>query len=304
MGAIKARPARIIFRRIITGLFFLISFYKPTQSSAQTNSDSINHKKLNTVIAASAATYTLAMVGLAHTWYSDFDRQSFRFFNDASEWKQIDKVGHFYSAFHLADLSAKTLRWTGLSKRKSNTIGTAASFVLMSSIEIFDGYSSGYGASVYDIGANAAGAYLYLGQQLLWDEIRVYPKFSFHQTYLSNLRPNLLGSSLSEEILKDYNGQTYWLSVDMDKFTPFPKWLNWAVGYGGHDMIFASDSANEVNGFYPYRQFYLSLDIDLTGIKTKSKAIKTLFYIINMVKLPTPTLEFSKGRIKPHAFYF
>ena len=61
------------------------------------------------------------------------------------------------------------------------------------------------------------------------------PKFSFHTTKYASLRPNVLGSSLSEEIFKDYNGQTYWLSVNLHSFfksSKLPKWLNLAAGYG------------------------------------------------------------------------
>ena len=53
--------------------------------------------------------------------------------------------------------------------------------------------------------------------------IRIYPKFSFHRTDYAPLRPDVLGDGLAEEIFKDYNGQTYWLSFDMDKFIKFPK---------------------------------------------------------------------------------
>jgi hypothetical protein len=44
---------------------------------------------------------------------------------------------------------------------------------------------------------------------------RITPKFSFHTTQYAQYRPNVLGSSLAEQILKDYNGQTYWLSVNL-----------------------------------------------------------------------------------------
>jgi uncharacterized protein YfiM (DUF2279 family) len=244
------------------------------------------------------------MIGLSKVWYSNFDHQPFRFFNDSKEWKQVDKMGHFYGAFQISDIGTRTLQWAGLSKSKSAKVGALTSLVIMSSIEVFDGYSSGYGASASDVVANALGSSFYLGQQMLWKEIRLQPKFSFHQTYLSNIRPNVLGQNLSEELLKDYNGQTYWVSVDTDKFVTFPKWLNWAIGYGAHDFIFATESQNLANGYTPYRQFYLGLDIDLTAIKTESKTIRTLLYFLNMVKLPAPTLEFSNGKIKSHAFYF
>lgn len=271
--------------------------------SAQ-QSDSINQKKLNQLIIGTTAGYTLTMVGLSEIWYSEFDKQSFRFFNDSKEWYQMDKLGHFYGAFQLSEVSSNALARTGVSKRKAQRIGAIASFAMMSSIEIFDGYSAGYGASVSDLIANAAGASFYIGQQLIWDETRIYPKFSFHTTHLANQRPSVLGSNFSEKLIKDYNGQTYWLSVDVDKFIKFPKWLNLALGHGAHDFLYASKGANLTNGFTPYRQFYFSLDFDLTAIPTQSKALKSLLYIVNMIKLPSPTLEFSNNGVKAYAFYF
>lgn len=266
--------------------------------------DSVNRKKLNKLVIGTTAGYTLAMVGLSEVWYSGFDKQSFRFFNDSKEWYQMDKLGHFYGAYQLTDISSNALERTGIPKRKAQKIGSLTSFVMMSSIEIFDGYSSGYGASASDLIANAAGASFFIGQHLIWDEPRIHPKFSFHTTYLANLRPDVLGSNFNEKVLKDYNGQTYWLSFDMDKFFNFPKWLNLAVGHGAHDFIYASKAANLANGFTPYRQYYLSLDFDLSAIPTQSKALKALIYIVNMVKLPSPTLEFSNKGVKAYAFYF
>jgi hypothetical protein len=63
-----------------------------------------------------------------------------------------------------------------------------------------------------------------------------HTKFSFHTTQYQ-YRPNVLGSSLAEQMLKDYNGQTYWLSVNLHSFykgSKIPKWLNLAIGYGAN----------------------------------------------------------------------
>jgi uncharacterized protein YfiM (DUF2279 family) len=264
----------------------------------------INKKRLNGLIIGAGVAYTGAMIGLSQVWYANYDKQSFHFFNDAGEWKQVDKVGHFYSAFQLSYIASEALQWSNVPKKKSDKIGAIAGFAVMSSIEILDGFSAGYGASATDLIANAAGSAFYLGQSLIWNDIRIYPKFSFHRTDYATLRPDILGSGLTEELLKDYNGQTYWLSVDMDKFIRFPTWLNLAVGYGAEDMIYANDSQNEAAGYYPYRQFYLSLDFDLTAIHTRSKIVKGLIFFANMIKLPAPTIGFSKKGTKAYAFYF
>ena len=273
-------------------------------AGAQPDSSTLDRKKLNTFIIASAAGYTAGIATLNHVWYKDTERQPFRFFNDNAEWKQMDKAGHFFSSFYLSEIPAGVLNRYGVHERKADLIGALSGFFLTLPIEIMDGFSDGYGASAGDLVADAAGPVVYLGQKLAWGEIRLRPKFSFHRTRYAPMRPVLLGDNLLSEIVKDYNGQTYWLSVDVDRFITFPEWLNFAIGYGAHDMVYARDHQNEGGGFNPYRQYYLAVDLDLTAIKTRSPWIKTLLDVLNTVRLPAPAMEFSSNGSKFHPFYF
>jgi hypothetical protein len=175
---------------------------------------------------------------------------------------------------------------------------------MVSSIEIFDGYSSGYGASASDLVANTLGSALFWGQHRLWDEQRILPKFSFHQTDFPPLRPALLGTNLMEQIIKDYNGQTYWLSFDMDRFCRFPWWLNVAIGYGAEGFVYADKNTNILNRFSPQRQFYFGVDFDLSGIPTRSKFLKSVLSAANLIRLPAPTLELTEGKVRVLPFYF
>lgn len=261
-------------------------------------------KRQRTVIIGSSIAYTGSLAVLTAAWYSQSDRQSFKFFNDAHEWKQMDKLGHTFSAFQVSAISSATWQWSGISKPKSDRLGSLISFGVMSSIEVLDGFSAGYGASLSDLAANAAGTGLYWGQQALWNETRIYPKYSFHRTDYAAVRPALLGNGLAEELLKDYNGQTQWLSVDIDKFVPFPKWLNISFGLGAEGMVYANDADNRVAGYNPYRKFFIGIDFDLTAFKSRSKALNTLIFVANMVRIPAPALEFSSRRTKAHLFYF
>jgi len=290
------------FEKYLCLLILLVSSSLLAQRPDSINS--FSKKKFNIVVVGSSIAYTSAMIALNSVWYSKADRQSFHFFNDANEWRQMDKVGHFYSAFQLSSIGSRMLLWSGVDKKKSDVAGSTASFAIMSSIEVFDGFSSSYGASFSDLAANTLGSAFYLGQQRLWNEVRIYPKYSFHRTGFAPQRPNVLGNGLNEEFLKDYNGQTYWLSLDADKFFRFPKWINFVVGYGAHGMVYATSSANQSSGFNSYRQYYVSIDFDLTAIKSKSKFINSLIFFANMIKLPAPALEFSRDGVKAHAFYF
>ncbi len=257
------------------------------------------------MVWTSSAAYGVTLFGLNQLWYQNADQQSFRFFNDNREWKQVDKMGHFFSGFYFSYGTSRALKWCNIPNRKADLAGAITGFAVMLPIEIMDGFSDAYGASSGDLIANASGSLLYLGQARLWDEVRIYPKYSFHHTDFARQRPNVLGDSFFSEALKDYNGQTYWLSIDVDKFVHFPKWLNFAVGYGAEGMVYARDHQNIESGFGdPYRQYYLSIDFDLTAIRTRSKFLKTMLFLANMLKLPSPALELSRGavRFRPLAF--
>ncbi|RAV99195.1 DUF2279 domain-containing protein [Pseudochryseolinea flava] len=265
----------------------------------------VNKKRLKRLVWTSSAAYGVTLVGLHQLWYKNAEQQSFQFFNDNPEWKQVDKLGHFFSTFYFSYGTAKALKWCNVPDRKADLAGALTGFTVMIPIEIMDGFSDAYGASTGDLLANASGSLLYFGQSRLWNEIRIYPKYSFRPTDFARERPNVLGDGFFSEALKDYNGQTYWLSIDVDKFTKFPKWLNIAVGYGAEGMVYARDQQNIEQGFGdPYRQYYLGIDFDLTAIHTRSKFLKTVLFLVNMLKLPSPAVEYSKGnfRFRPLAF--
>lgn len=274
-------------------------------------SDTLNQKRLNTVLISETAIGAATLLALNQSWYADYPRSKFHFINDNQEWLQMDKVGHFFSNYHLSKLSSETYQWSGLEKKKAVFYGAATSLVFMTTVEVFDGFSKKWGASVGDIIANFSGSALYVSQELIWNEQRIIPKFSFHTTSFASRRPNVLGNSFPEQVLKDYNGQTYWLSFNINSFIKkegFPKWLNFALGYGAEGMITGNDAfVNTI--FLPanqrYRQFYLSFDVDLTKIKTKSRFLKTFLTVFNAVKIPAPTLEIKGiGSSKFHCLYF
>ncbi|WP_228515165.1 DUF2279 domain-containing protein [Flavobacterium sp. MR2016-29] len=276
-----------------------------------TPSDTLNKKRQNTVIVTEAALASVTLIGLNQLWYADYPQSNFHFINDNNEWLQMDKVGHMYSAYHLGRFGAEMLNWSGASQKNQLVYGAGLGFAFLTAVEVLDGYSSGWGASSGDLIANATGTALYVSQELLWKEQRITPKFSFHTTKYANLRPEVLGSSLNEQLLKDYNGQTYWLSVNLYSFakeSKIPKWLNIAFGYGADGMLtgnLQNDNPVSVQNPERFRQIYLSFDVNLTKIETKSHFLKTIFSVFNTLKIPAPTLEYSANKgLKAHAFYF
>lgn len=286
-------------------------FSQNTIDDFLTPSDSLNKKRQQTVVISEAVFASGILVGLNQLWYADYPKSGFHFINDNSEWLQMDKAGHLFSSYHLGRFGAEMLQWSGAGKKDQLVYGAGLGFAFLTAVELMDGYSSEWGASSGDIIANASGTALYISQELIWKEQRITPKFSFHTTQYANQRPEVLGSSVTEQILKDYNGQTYWVSINLYSFakgSKIPKWLNLALGYGADGMI-SGNPQNESLFLTPntqrFKQFYLSLDVDLTKINTKSHFLKTLFSVLNTVKIPAPTIEMVHfNAVKLHFIYF
>ena len=273
------------------------------------------------VSGANVVGYSGVMIALASTWYSQYDKTGFHTFNDFPEWKQVDKVGHFYSAYIESRASMEMWRWTGVDRKKRIWIGGMSGAVYQTVIEILDGYSAGWGWSWGDFGANIMGSSALVAQELAWNDQRIKFKFSFHRKNYSDPELNhrsdvLFGTSDGERLLKDYNGQTYWASMNLKPFfknSNLPEWLSISVGYGAEGLFggrenIGKDDNGTINFNRPdikrYRQWFLSPDIDLTKIKTNKSGIKFLFKVLSAFKFPMPSLEFSKGKFKAHALHF
>ena len=300
------------------GFFLFFIFYVFLQSLlGQTDSVSKqNYQKRKVVlISASAAFATGSLIYLNQVWYSDYKSGQFHFFNDNKEWLQMDKAGHVFSNYQASRLMMNGFEWAGYNRKQTLFIGGTLGFFYLTAVEVMDGYSEGWGFSWGDMAANALGTSLAITQHAFWNEQRIQIKYSFAQSGLAQYNPSLLGENVYSQWLKDYNGQTYWLSVNPSTFlksdTKFPKWLNLAFGYSAYGMIGGSynaflvqDNKGNVLKLDRMRRYYLSLDIDLTRIKTKSKFLKGLFSALNILKIPAPTLQFSNTGLRFYYLYY
>ena len=272
--------------------------------------DTLNIKRLKTVIGSEAIIYTGTMIGLSQLWYKNEPSTTFHYFNDNQQWLYMDKVGHAMTSYSIGKTGYEALRWSGVNDKKSILFGGTLGFAFLSSVEVFDGFSKGWGFSLGDMAANFLGSGMFIAQQLGWKDQRILLKYSFYPTDYASKRPNMLGGNFLQQSLKDYNGQTYWLSVNVSSFlndeSKFPKWFNVAVGYGADGLLGGSDNKFISNNqYFDYsdikrqNQFYLSLDVDITRIKTKNKFVACLFQTFGFIKFPFPALLFEEsGNIK------
>ncbi len=292
-----------------TALFILLCICIPMMGRCGTN-DSTNHiNRLPVTIGGMGVVYAGSMTGLYSLWYKDYEQEAFHFFNDNGEWLQMDKMGHVGSAYYLTNWSTGLFRWSGLDNKKSAWAGCASSLLFLTTVEVFDGFSSQWGFSSGDMVANAAGAGMSVWQELHWQEQRIKFKFSFSESEYAKYRPDQLGTSYVEHLFKDYNGQTYWMSGNIHSFlkkdSKFPKWLNVAVGYGVDGLTGARANIAGTESFKRTRQFYIAPDIDLTRLPIKNRFLKTVCGAFGFIKFPAPTLELTNdGGIKTHWIYF
>ncbi len=308
-------------KNITCGILVVILITLSTQLSVAQGADSLKFLDPSSVYLPKrgklleigiGTTYALSMTGLYSLWYKDYPLGKFHFFDDNDEWLQMDKAGHFGSSYYLGKWGIDLFRWTGMKRKKAIIMGGSVGFAFLTTIEILDGFSEQWGFSTGDMIANTTGSLMAISQELLWNDQRIKVRFSYHPTSYPSYRPDLLGSSSVENLFKDYNGQTYWLSANVKSFlhqnTTFPAWLNFSVGYGAEGMTGARRNNGEVkNGILieRYRQFYIAPDIDLTKINTRSRALKTIFGAIGFIKFPAPAIEFKdSGKTKLHWIYF
>ena len=284
-----------------------------------TNSKSIDtlklkkNKKFYTFLAAEGIVLTGGITYLSKQWYSDKKRVPFHFYNDLRGWNQVDKFGHFYASYIESDIGYSLMKKFNFSEKKSLYLGGFQGLILETPIEIFDAYYDGWGFSLSDMVANAAGSLFFIFQQKIFKEQIIKPKLSFSRSKYARVANGYLGkNNIVSEFLYDYNGYTFWFSISPRSIFPrskIPKWFNVSFGYGSDGMIgefknLSSYKGVEIPNFERFRQFYLSLDIDLSKIKTNSKFMKGVFTTLSYIKIPLPTLEISQKKIKGHFIYF
>jgi hypothetical protein len=276
-------------------------------------SDTLHRGRVIGVSTSIGALWVGSATALGTIWYSKETQSKLHSFNDWEQWKQMDKIGHMTTAWYVSQFAHGLFQWSGLDKKKSIWLGGGVSLGYLTTVELMDGFSSEWGFSWSDMGFNTLGTALFVSQEFLFDAQPIKLKYSFHKSGLAHHRPNVLGGNFAEQLLKDYNGQTYWLSVAPGQFSKkskFPKWITFDFGYSAQNMISGSDNIYVVsNGsgsttFEAYRQYYISFGVDLSQIPVKSHFLKALFKTINVIKFPFPALEFNKHGVQFHPFYF
>ena len=310
----KKKVDYFINKRFAFLLVLLFIFNKSIFSQALHNEQVYNSNRFKTIVIAESAVTTIGLIGLHYLWYKKFAHSRFHFFNDSKEWLNMDKAGHATTSYNLSAVQFNMMRYAGIKNNQATWIGGLTAFGFQTIIEIFDGFSQKWGFSKKDMLANIIGTSLFMTQQFAYKNQRIQMKFSFHHSIYAKYNPAELGSNNWQRWLKDYNGQTYWISVNPVSFmksnTKFPHWLNASIGYGADGMTGGSANPSEINGkkipsFNRQRKYYFSLDANLKNLDSKNLNTKALLVIPEIFKLPFPAIEFKKKNdFKFHWIYF
>ncbi|MEC9209235.1 MAG: DUF2279 domain-containing protein [Bacteroidota bacterium] len=268
---------------------------------------SLNKKRRNILLISEFSAYTIALVGLNQLWYADYPRSSFHFINDNKEWLQMDKMGHISASYYTGVVGIKAYEWTGMNRRKAIWYGGMTGSIFLTIIEVLDGTSQEWGASSGDLMANTAGSLLAIGQALKWNEQRIQLKYSYKaENRFADMNPEQLGANYLERVLKNYNGQTYWVTFNMKSLLNienenFPNWLSFALGYGADFMAGPYHQYPEDGKtIFRKRQYFVSIDVDLNKIKTKSKIVNSVLHTFGFLKFPAPGVQYRNGNIYFH----
>ena len=285
---------------LICIIFFSNFLFSQTDSaSLLVNEDN----KLRNIVIFEASTYSLAILAFNELWYKNYEKSRFHFINDNLSWLQMDKMGHIATSYYSGVVGIKAYKWTELESNKAVWIGGLTGTIFNTTIEVLDGFSANWGASIGDLLANSLGSMLAISQELYWKDQRIQIRYSYSRSNISKNNTELFGDSFIQRSLKDYNGQTYWISCNVNSFLNakyIPKWLNLAIGHSASGMLAGSNKTNDNRE----RQLFLSFDIDLSRLEIDNKFLNTLVHTFGFIKIPLPTLEFSNSNFKFHPIYF
>jgi hypothetical protein len=298
------------------GVFFFWSFvlFSGTakgQAACFQKSDTLLPKRAVFTGVGTGVIWSGGTIGLSQIWYKEYPKSDFHFFRDGHNWLQMDKAGHFYTANRISFVATSAFEWAGCNSKRAVFLGGTVGFGLQTTLEIMDGMSAEWGFSWSDMLANGLGTIAFSAQKMTWNEQRVLTKFSYHPTDYAALRPDVLGTTIFERLLKDYNGQTYWLSICPSSFlqtSKFPEWLCASIGYSvdqkliGDKEYYVDPVSNRL--YQSQRQWIVSLDIDFSKLPIRSPWMKKVVNQLNYLKIPFPALIFSRGKVGGSLLYF
>lgn len=218
---------------------------------------------------------------------SDFRTTNEGWFSQDTYTGGADKLGHAYSAYLGARLLAMGYRWAGNGRGRATEMAGLTTFLVLSGVEVIDGFSRSYRFSPQDVVMNAAGT----GLGMLMEKFPALDNlFAFRLKYWPSKYTTFNPAD-------DYSGQTYLLALKASgiptlRDTPVVRYLEFEVGYGTRDFE-SHDSA--LHRRYIYVGIALNLsqvlnDTIFRGAHKGSIAQRTTDTFLKYVQVPGTAL--------------
>jgi hypothetical protein len=251
------------------------------------------NKKINyTTLAGVGAIYLASGIGVhiyqANAWWKD-NRKGFRFVNDMDYAVFMDKIGHFYGTVLLAHAFSAGLESGNVQSEQAALWGSIMAFAFQMYVEIEDGFGPDWGFSYSDAIADFAGAAFSLGQYY-------YPwlkNFQFRFSYFPSKK--YLDGVHRGNMIDDYEGQKYWLSLRMKNLLPEPLAKHWPAFLTLSLGVQGKDITPDGGGF---REYFIALDLDAEEIPLYGKGWQFVKNTLNYFHFPLPGI-----RISPNAAF-
>ena len=287
---------------LITVLFFLCK--NPLNAKSLKDSTKTIKKVINIGVPSAAI---ISLVGINEVWYKNYARSDFHYFDDLKEWNGMDKVGHACTSYHLNKVSHTLFEKNHIKNPLLKS--SIYTFGYMLGVELLDGYSTEWGFSIYDVIGNGLGTFLYSIQESKLNSQPFKIKFSSTKTAYATCRPSLLGENRLQQIFKDYNGQTYWVTFNYNELSnkkiKIFEYVDFAFGYsvdgftGGHnnpEITSCNCAISECNNLRRTSQFIFSLDLNTSKIKNNHPIIGKFLLPFDIIKIPFPAIILNNSK--------
>ena len=219
----------------------------------------------------------------------------------------MDKVGHACTSYHLNKVSHTLFEKNHIKNPLLKS--SIYTFGYMLGVELLDGYSTEWGFSIYDVIGNGLGTFLYSIQESKLKSQPFKIKFSSTKTAYATCRPSLLGENRLQQIFKDYNGQTYWVTFNYNELSnkkiKIFDYVDFALGYsvdgftGGHnnpEITSCNCAISECNNLRRTSQFIFSLDLNTSKIKNNHPIIGKFLLPFDIIKIPFPAIILNNSK--------
>jgi hypothetical protein len=198
-----------------------------------------------------------------------------------------DYMLHITASYQASQVAALAWEWACTPPMTAAWLGAATAFAIGLPKKIVDGFH-GTGFETAKNLANAAGSLLPVAHRR-WKTTRAVSLKAWYWPS-AEFRHRTPGSE--PQLLSDYAGQRYYLSINPARTGAqpswWPRWVGVAVGHS---------TTAWASGFPPQHEWYAALDLELRGLPVPASWWPRLAAVLDQVHFPAPGLRLRDGRV-------